>query len=271
MLRLFVLFGAVFAISPSAVAQLLPITLYDGRDTRPPEAQSWLWFGDNPAGSAERLTGAGRTRLTTLASPNIQALYGTRTFGSGPNGGAPHPLILSRVTGFRFSLEMRILEEAHQSALRGGFFMRVGTSSARHGIMFFGWEDRLFSWTPDDAVGEIASLDLRTSRELTTTVLGNEYSVSVDGQVVMSGPLRDYLRVDLPPFPANSITFGDINFSSAVDFEFSRAAILPIPEPAHASLVVAGLVAISSSFTRRRGRRRQAGAERSACRCRSRR
>jgi hypothetical protein len=107
--------------------------------------------------------------------------------------------------------------------------------------MLFGWEDRLFSWTPEDAIGESATVDLRADRTVTTTVLGDGYSVLVDGQLVLSGPLRNYVSFDIVPFRANSIAFGDFNISSAVDMEFTRAVIRPIPEPAAAIVFLVGL------------------------------
>ena len=240
--RRWVLFAliAFFCGHGSALAQLL----YDGSAGSTPEAQGWLNF-QSLGGSATHTTGGGKTTLDTTLLPAIQAGWSNYNLITPVNSSFPP---LNRAQGYIVALDMKLLSESHVSNDRAGVSLIVLSQDLR-GIEIAFWTNEVWVQSgPDFHHAEGAAFDTTAaSRSYHLAILGNDYALRADGQLLFTGQLRDYSSFGLPYNLPNFIFLGDDTTSASGSMEFSRLGVV-VPEPAMAGLIlVAGL-----SLARRR-------------------
>lgn len=233
--------AAVFLIAASVSAATT--TLYDGSLGTSPTAQGMTYI---PLGAASTVTAGGTTTLDTSASNSIYAGFGT-------NG-----ITLDRTAGFSLRLDARLVSEAIDNANRAAFSLLVVTSDLR--AIELGFQtSRIFAQ---------ADSPLFTAAEATTDfnptfahrydldVSGSAYSLRADGNIILTGALRDYTAfpgLSVGPFVLdpyempNSLFIGDNTTSAGGVASFSYVSVT-VPEPT----TIAAFASLSLIAVRRR-------------------
>lgn len=195
----------------AAVDPCRPVVLYDAALGGTPDGQGM--FYQALALSATQVYTDGATVLDTMPRAADYAGY----------IGDPRALpALDRAAGYTLTVSLQLLEEAHASPDRAGFSITV-LSSDRRGIELGLWTDAV--WAQDDAAGgglftRAEGVAIDASAEAVTYTLavrGAGYSITANGQAVLSGRLRDYTPFVGPIDPyetANFVFMGD-NTTSA--------------------------------------------------------
>lgn len=196
--------------------------LFDGSLGTAPDAQGWSLFAPPP-----------------LASGVLQGTFAldSRPAGNAGRGGITResPVALERGAGYSLGLSLRVDAEAHASIHRSGISL-ILLGADRRGIELAFWTDRL--WTQADSPlfthAEEGRIDTtRGFIEYAVTVSGDGYTVTAEGRLLLSGPLRDYTAFsgfpDVYEIP-NLIFLGDNTTSAAGAFSLRRIELVP-PSP----------------------------------------
>lgn len=230
-------------------------TLYDGSLHTAPETQGWLAFAEL-GGTASRMTASGTTTFSTTSNSTIQAGYSNY---AGPVLLNPVFPMLDRVAGYTVTLDMRVLSESHVSGNRSGVSLLV-LSDDLLGIEVAFWEDEVWVQSgPDFFHAEGALFD--TTAAMTrydVTILGSDYSIAADGNLLFGGSLRNYSSFGLPYSLPNYLFVGDNTTSASGSFEIERLVV--VPEPSLALVPVAYVLALLCiPQQRRKGRLARVG------------
>ncbi len=230
------------------------VLLYDDTLGNLPAAQPWLFYADDgifSGGSASQSAIASGVNLNTdLAVSGGYSNY-VPIVNSFKNPAFP---ILDRGQGFRLTFELELLSETHVSDDRAGFSV-ILLADDMLGIELGFWEDRI--WAQNDnplfTQGEGVAFDTTQGEVIfELLILGDQYFLSADGNMILSDSLRDYTAFGGPPYTLGSYLFlGDNTGSGGANVNLGRISIANIPEPSGLSLI-ACLVLVG--ITRRRTR-----------------
>jgi hypothetical protein len=218
-----------------------------------PAAQGWAIAGSGTA--AQQSLTAGAWLLDTTGSGVVQA-GAVRLLG----GTAP----LDAAAGYTLSFTLQVLDETHDSANRAGFSVLLGGADPRQSLELGFHEDRVFAQVRDSAsadgmvAGPTALLDTTVAHAYVLRVLGDGWTLSADGQALMSGTLQDYRAAGLPYGLPNLVFVGDDTSRAAArvalgTLGWQAGVASAVPEPAAAWLAAGGAVLVGLGV-RRRGR-----------------
>jgi len=215
--------------------------LYDGAlDTGTPDTQGFVYqILPAPPFTATQTFADGVTTLTTTDSAGIYAGY----FGS--------TLLvptLDRQAGYALRFTARVMTETHAGSDRNGDgiedragFSLIALSEDTRGIELGFWPDQV--WAQEDGAAEPPAGTLFTHAEsgaFDTTaglteyellILGDAYTLSSGGSVIVSGRLRDYTSFEGPIDPyetPNLIFLGDDTPSASAVLQLASVHVVTL-------------------------------------------
>lgn len=244
--------AAVVSFDSAAADSGTGTLLYDANSNKLPSHSDWGWYFPPPlliGGLYEQGMLSGATFLDTTASNGARAGYSL--------GGIftlPQPN-LNSTAGFALEFSLRVTAESHgANTNRAGFSIIVLDQSAR-GVELGFWTNEVWAQKEDFTHGESFAVDTQTAqRTYRVVVIGDNYSLAIDGTPQLSEPLRDYTSngPDAVYGQQNYIFFGDDTTSAGARFELSNITLAPIPEPTEWALMLAGLGCVVAIARRRR-------------------
>lgn len=200
--------------------------LYDGALGTTPVEQG-LSYASIP--TTPFTTSGGITTLDTASTGN-NAIYAGFVTAS--------PTPLNRTSGFTIRFDIRVVNSAFASSSRAGFSV-IALASDKKGIEIGFHADEIFAQgdspmfvraesTPFDTTAAIRRYDL--------DIAGDFYMLRADGELKLTGPVRDYTPFTGPIDPyetPNFLFFGDDSTSARGKTEIRYLATygLPVPEP----------------------------------------
>ncbi len=223
--------------------------LYQGSLGTTPDNQGWKYGTWPLTATPPRSASGGVTTLDTTSLIGDSAGYSTRQLFPLPDYVHPSLPPLDRDAGYDVLVDVQVQQETHTSDDRAGFSLLV-LGDDLWGIELGFWEDQVWAQSgPDFTKAESAAID--TTDHLTQyelSILGNGYSLSADGNPLLTGSLRDYSSAAggsnlLRAVYAwdNLIFLGDNTSSAAAEFDLSYVEVLAaVPEPSTALLLVSG-------------------------------
>ncbi|MCA9242498.1 MAG: hypothetical protein KDA32_00980 [Phycisphaerales bacterium] len=202
--------------------------LFDASLGTTPSAQGWPLLRDPILGhSVSETLGAGFTALDSRNPISDKGGYFSEDPFFGVLRHPAFPATLDRVAGFTVRVDLRIVGENHPPRDdngdglddRAGFSLIVVTDDLSAIEIGF-WDDQVWAYEDDAFVAgdffthaESALLDTTAQlRSYALTILGDRYTLRVDGATRLSGPLRDYSSFTGSPNVyaiANFAFFGD--------------------------------------------------------------
>jgi hypothetical protein len=195
--------------------------LYDGAHGALPSGAGWS-FAAIPGTATQTLTDAG-VRLNTLTLNAESAGY-ARVL-------AP---ALDRAAGFALAVRFHLRDERHTRAERAGFSVIV-LSADRRGIELGFWEGGVFAQADEPLFSRGESADFAFDAGPVDAVIGcrgDRYQLSVNGSLVLTGPVRDYTAFtgfpDVYETP-NLLFLGDNTSSAAAEVELHAVALIRPP------------------------------------------
>lgn len=216
------------------------VELYDDAQGNLPDDQPWLFYADDSilsGGSAAQNATANGVNLATDA--NVSAGYSNYIpiVNNLKNGAFP---ILDRNSGFELNFELQVVSEMHVSNDRAGFSVILLAEDSR-GIELGFWEDEIWAQndTPLFTRGESVAFDTTAGEvDYEVRVVGDQYFLSADGNLLLSDSLRDYSSFGVPYSLGSYLFLGDNTGSAGANINLGRVTISPIPEPSGAYLVI---------------------------------
>lgn len=250
--RLLLLLSWSLAAAGPAAAQ--STTLYTAAAGTLPSAQGWTVLSAGAAAS-QGVSNLAYTLDTTGAGVGI--------FGNGRLS----PVPLDTVAGFDIFFTLRVISESHTSNNRAGFsFLMLGNDPTKALELAF-WTNEVWSqdYVPGDpdrfvhgagavfATGSGSTVLYALSvRNNAFTLTGKPLGVTVfPTTTLITGTLRDYTAEGFPYTTPNFLFFGDNTTRGAAVVEVGQITITPVPEPAPALLLAAGLAALAWRAQRR--------------------
>jgi hypothetical protein len=240
--RLAGLLTAATCLCASAAAT----TLYDPSLGTLPTSQGWSPLLSSIDSSSTQSVSGGLYRLATAAGESDPSVWGRLS-----------PTALDTAAGFNFDIDLRIVDEAHDSPNRAGFSFILTGASPSHSIEVAFWKDRVFAYAydasdPDRFVHGVEALfdTASASHDYTLSVQNQQFSLSTAGQTLLSGSLVDYRNQGLPYTLPSAIFFGDDTSRGSASIEVGAISLSPVPEPA--GWVLAGLGLAVITFRRQR-------------------
>ncbi len=207
------------------------VTVYEPANGLP-GTQGWSLLSLGSAGTANASAG-----LLTLDS----SATGVDTWGFARFS----PVGLDALLGYRVDFNLRVLQESHANANRGGFSLLLVGSQPSQSVEIAFWTDRLFAYEYVNGAfvqGAGSLLDAQSAqRSYQVQVVGGQYTVSSNGQALFGGALQNYTPQGLPYTLPSFVFFGDNTSSASARVELGALAISPVPEPASGALMLAGL------------------------------
>lgn len=221
------------AVAPAARA----VVLYDPASGSLPAAQGWLTSATAGAAPGTQTLSGGRLVIDTAGSDVV-------AFGNARLS----PVALDAAAGYAVEFSLQVLAESHASPNRAGFsLLLVGSDPAQSVALSF-WQDRVWVPTVDasaaDRFVQGAGAGFDTTAAFTDyrlLVQGGRYSLSAGGQALFSGTLQDYRSGGLPYTVPNLVFFGDDSSRGSAQVALGAISISPVPEPASAWMLLAGL------------------------------
>ncbi|MCS1409022.1 MAG: hypothetical protein M2R45_02201 [Verrucomicrobia subdivision 3 bacterium] len=206
------LVAVVFAIQISAD----PVTLYDGNLRSLPGDQGWIYLLNPLVRNQARQVVVDRAvNLTTLRNFDDHAGYFARSPLFDPHPQLPDEF--NRERGYQIGFTIQLPTETHVRPDRAGFSL-ITLSRDLLGIEIEFWTDEIFAQSVEFIHSEGAqNLPFQLSSQYVDFVLeikGDEYTLSGNGQEILTGPLRDYSGSGIPYTISDFLFFGD-NTTSA--------------------------------------------------------
>ncbi|MCC5828582.1 MAG: hypothetical protein JJU36_03965 [Phycisphaeraceae bacterium] len=196
--------------------------IYDAALDTLPDSQGW-WYLTNPlfnANTTRSVSGG----LLTVDSTTVR----TEAAGFFNNS---HPIrpTLDRNEGFALGWTFRMLEEIHVSSHRAGFSIIV-LDQFNRGIELGFWEDSIWAQDDDPLFIKAESSAFDTTADLARywlAMVGDTWTLTVDGQIILTGPVRDYSAFTGFPNPyvqQDFVFFGDNTSSASAKWQMGRMA-----------------------------------------------
>jgi hypothetical protein len=228
--------GALLALP--AVAQ----TLYNGALGTLPTAQGWSTLSLGAAGSESMVSGV--YQLDTTGAGVVY--YGNARISATP---------LDTATGFTLQFNLKVLAETHTDSSRAGFSVLVTGADPTRALEIAFWTDHV--WTYDYNGGFVHGADVAfdTTAALhsyTLAIANQQYQLSANGSLLLSGALKDYTPGGAPYTTPNFIFFGDDTSRGTSITQMASMTLTPVPEPAALALWLAGLAAVGGTAVFRR-------------------
>jgi hypothetical protein len=221
-LRLPLLAAAALLLTQGALAG----TLYDPAGNSPPTAQGWSY---GAAGPAVQSFNAGLSTLDTGLANALQAGY----YRADQLLDSNHGVLLSFSAG--------LLSESHVSADRAGFAV-IALDSQHRGVELGFWSDQVWAQSgPAFTHAESASFATGALTGYALRLQGGTYTLSANGNPLLSGVLRDYASFGAPYGTNNLLFFGDDTTSAKAVVRLGAISVTAVPEPGTLTLLLAGL------------------------------
>ncbi len=221
---------------------------------------------DPAAGTLPSQQGWATTSLVNFTQGVSGGVY---HFDSGPSnlnsagsalGGGPAQTPLSALdtaTGFTLDFSLKIVGETHSNPNRAGFSVLFTGLDPKHSLELGFWNDRVFAYdfaapttfTP----GASALLDTSVMRDYSLQVQGNQYTLSSGGTSLLQGALVDYTPRQSVYTLTGFLFFGDDTTGAQSSVDLGKVSLSPVPEPASAALLIAGLAGLAWRGRRTRG------------------
>lgn len=229
-LALALLFTPAFAFpqTPTLVTPAAPpatMVLYNGALGTTPDVQGALLYLpqnlEDPPVETTQSWASGFTTLNTLTKTTDLAGYFTST------------VTLDRQTGFALNFTTHVLSETHLNNNRAGLNV-IAMSNDLQGIELGFWQNRV--WAQEGGAepnlftqAEGVTFDTTAITTYTLFIQGSRYALNANGNVILSGLLRDYTAFDgiFDPYETpNFIFFGDDTSSASARWRFGSASLL---------------------------------------------
>lgn len=243
-MRLPALALGLLLLSPAA-GRAGVFVLYDPALGTLPAAQPWLAYANDAllsGGSASQTLVPGQgVRLTTDAA--VSAGYSNyRPLPPVPKN--PAFPALDRAAGFALEWTLRVDDEAHSSNNRAGFSV-ILLSADGQGIELGFWEDSVWAQGAGFVRAESAAFDTTATTDYRLAVAGNDYQLSADGALLLSGQLRSYPTPVVPYQLPSFVFLGDDTSSAGADIVLGQVTLFTaVPEPSGLSLAAAAVGAV---------------------------
>lgn len=247
--------------------------LYDPARDASPQAGGWLdgmFLGLNTSSDVQGTTvtpatGTGNGAYGGYANHQATVtLFPELQVGTGAVVNADFP-VLDRMTGYSLRIGLQLLAENHSgNSNRAGFSITlIGDDllgveiGFQHDRIFAQGNDPLFAAAESTQDSGVLSA-LASPGQWALSVQGDGYRLSLGGATVLSGLLRDYsaytgLGQEAYRTP-NFLFVGDNTSSASASFRLTSLAVAvsPVPEPAQAALLLAGLGVVAGVARRHR-------------------
>ncbi len=197
--------------------------LYDAELGTDPDQQNWLYLSN-------RLTES-NVRRHTEDDIHILDTMADLTETAGYFGNVQQSLNFDRNKGFSFHIELQIIQEYHTSDNRAGFSVILLSEDAR-GIELAFWED--YIWVYDEHFLKTERFTINTTdrlRRFSVEISGDNYSIFIDDNFALNGPVRDYSDFPMPDnYPniygtPNFFFFGNNTSRAASKTAISRVSV----------------------------------------------
>ena len=237
-------FIAMIILTCTSFAIVVP--LYDGTLNTTPDLQGWIYQTLPVVSSATQNAGGGVTTLDTSAVESDSAGYFSEfpLLGSHPS----FPTELDRLTGFKVSFGVEIIQENHSSSDRAGFSV-IALSEDMLGLEVGFWEDEI--WVQDDdpifTHGEGVAFDTTVGiTDYDLTILQSGYTLYANGSPILQGALRDYSSFGFPYDTPSFVFLGDDTSSASAIIDLASAEVETalVPEPRTNLLMAAVMIVI---------------------------
>ncbi len=235
---------AITTVMGSSAA--LAVTLYDGSLGTLPSAQGWTPLVAG-ADAAQSVVG-GSYRLDTTGA-------GVAIYGSGRIS----PVPLNTATGFDLSFTLRLESEAHTTANRAGYSVLFVGANATQSLELGFWANNVWAYDYDAGQsdrfvhGLDAAFDTGVTHNYTLAVRNQQYTLSADGELLLSGVVHDYTPGGPPYTQPNFLYFGDDSSRAVSVSGLAGVSVTAVPEPAPAALLLSGLALLAWRSRRQRG------------------
>ncbi|MFT3894995.1 MAG: hypothetical protein QM730_25500 [Anaerolineales bacterium] len=209
------LFVPVFSVgagspSPFPIAAPKSLVLYDASSGTLPDS-SLMSFADFPFGNISPTYAGDAAILDTTVSGNDSFAGWVSSIAT--TVGFP---VLDRAEGIQVNFTVQVESETHTRETRSGFSMIVLDKDKKGIELSFG-ENEIWAKSDDNTGGlfyrgedtTFATIDMTAYQVI---LMGDTYSLTANGQPILSGPLRDYTAFDGFPDPyetPNFLFFGD--------------------------------------------------------------
>ena len=251
--RYFAVVSLVTVFAASSPAQTT-YPLYDPTAGTLPAAQPWLAYADNAV-----LTG-GTVGQTYVAGQGVRLTTDTAVAAGYSNylpiGGLKHSSfpVLDRTAGYRLTWTVQVHQEAHTSTDRAGF-STILLSSDRRGVELGFWGNEVWAQNAGFTHGEGAVRNTGQATEYALTIQGDTYRLDANGDLLLTGTLRDYSSFGVPYNLPSYLFVGDDTSSASADVTLGRVTLLsPVPEPTGVLVRVVGLAGTAAGLGRLRRR-----------------
>jgi opacity protein-like surface antigen len=231
--------SAAAALLVFAASHAGALTLYDPASGLP-AAQGWSTVSSATAGSDTIV--AGRLRLDTTG------------VGVSQHGHFRSATTLDTATGYVLQFGLQVRSESTSTVNRAGVALLLQGQDQTKSLELAFLDDKIWALrytfaAPDNGFvqGEGVAFDTSSVfRNYTLTVQNNAYSLSADGQPLLSGLMRDYPTLPNSPGTlvygqSNLLFFGDNTSQASGVFDVGSIVLSPVPEPGAAWLLLAGL------------------------------
>ncbi|TAG91552.1 MAG: tandem-95 repeat protein, partial [Oscillatoriales cyanobacterium] len=228
-------------LSQSSATILGPTPLYNGLLGSTPSSQNWLSLTNSniiaPTTIASEILSGNGVNLNSTAANNIYAGYTNNPLS---------PLFppLDRTQGFSLSFNLQIISEARINANRAGFSIVTVTSDRK--AIEIGFQQlsattgNIFAQgdgiTPNPGgqinglflAAENVTYNINNAFDYTLRVQGDNYFLSDGGDIILTGPLRDYAAFSgaIDPYETPNFLFlGDGTTSAQANINLTRVSL----------------------------------------------
>ena len=223
------------------------VSIYNGSLNTFPEQQGFLDYLSIPAAVTKTVNG-GKTLFDTGAAGTKGGWSSYDPIGLLPVIGFPQ---LDRTNGFSLGFDVKVVSESHLNNDRAGFDV-ILLGSDHQGVELGFWTNEV--WAQMLSGGAFVHGEGNTTVTTTSTthydlgILGSTYTLSANGNQILTGPVRDYSSAMAVPYGLNNYLFvGDDTTSATASIELSSLSI--VPEPGSVEIVLA---ACGLALTRKR-------------------